>query len=127
MTHRLGLLAILALALALRWSPLFAPLQQDEFGPLYAIAERPDCPAGWLPGRDDPLVLVGSWREVGERSVLPYGIVPPVPLYHGLLYAVAHVLPLAEWSLRLPSLVAGLLLIVLLYLLGCRLAGVGLG
>ena len=71
------------------------------------------------PSISDPLLPVSSWRQVRDRSVLPYGIVQPWPLYHYLLYGVVQVLPITEWSLRLPSLLAGLATIVALYAL-CR-------
>src|SRR5439155_15932070 len=67
----------------------------------------------------DPLVPVPSWRDVRARSILPYGIVNPVPLYHYLLYAWIHVVPITEWWLRLPSLLAGLACVAGLYFL-CR-------
>jgi 4-amino-4-deoxy-L-arabinose transferase-like glycosyltransferase len=117
------LLVILGLGLVLRWLQLDNTLQQDEFGPLYAVAERPAASPNATPTVDDPLQPVSGWAEVRERSVLPYGIVQPVPLYHWLLYAVVKVLPIAEWSLRLPSLLAGLGCIVAVYFLCRRLLG----
>jgi hypothetical protein len=119
----LWLLAVLGLGLALRGWRLGAPLQQDEFGSLYAVAERASARPGWTPTTNDPLLPVATLGEVRDRSVLPYGIVNPVPVYHGLLYFVVRVLPVAEWSLRLPSLLAGLASIVVLYLLCRRLLG----
>jgi hypothetical protein len=127
------LLVILGLGLALRWLKLDDPLQLDEFGPLYAVARRvpgPDAKpleAGTLPSKDDPLVPVGGWGEVSRRSVLPFGIADPYPLYHWLLYADVQALPIAEWSLRLPSLLAGLGCIAAIYYLVKRLLGAEAG
>lgn len=118
--HRLPWLAlILLLGLLLRGRQLLAPFQLDEFGPLYAIAERQSLPAGFLPSYRDPLVLLPTWDDVRQRSILPYGVVQRVPLYHYLLYAQSQFLPLTDWALRLPSLLAGLGCIVAVYLL-CR-------
>ncbi len=121
------LLLLLVLAVGLRWTPLHSPLQQDEFGPLYAIAEREGFQRGLLPSRDQPLRPVASWNEVRERSVLPYGVENPYPLYHWLLYALIHWLPITEVTLRLPSLLAGLATIACLYELGRRLIGPAVG
>src|SRR5215468_6306250 len=99
---RLWLLGILVLGLVLRWWHVNEPLQQDEVGPLYAIAERANTPPGMMPAESDPLVPVKSLAEVRERSVLPYGITNTFPVYHYLLYGVIQVLPITEWSLRLP-------------------------
>jgi hypothetical protein len=118
----LWLLLILAVGLGTRLWLINAPLKQDEFGPLYAVAGRTAAP-GMLPAESDPLRPVSSWGEVADRSVLPFGIRNPLPLYNWLLYAVVHVLPIAEWSLRLPSLLAGLGCIVGVYLLCRRLLG----
>ena len=115
----LWLLAILAVGLTLRLLSLREPLQQDEFPPLYAIAERRIDTPDVTPAASDPLVPVGTWHEVQERSVLPYGIAHPMPLFHFLLYQTIQFLPVAEWSLRLPSLLAGLACIVAVFLL-CR-------
>jgi hypothetical protein len=76
-----------------------------------------------LPSVRDRLNLVPTWGEVSDRSVLPFGIRNPVPLYHWLLYAFLQVLPVAEWSLRLPSLLAGLGCIAAVYVLCRRLLG----
>src|SRR5438270_9174940 len=84
------LFAIVLVALGMRvWWQMEAPLQQDEFGPLYAIAERQVQVPGNPPTAADPLAPVAGWEEVRDRSVLPYGIVNPFPLYHYLLYGVA--------------------------------------
>lgn len=119
----LWLSLIILLGLILRGRHLLAPFQLDEFGPLYAIGERRDLPAGVLPSQRDPLVLVPTWEDVRQRSVLPYGIVQAFPLYHYLLYAQSHVLPLTDWALRLPSLFAGLGCILAIYGLGRRGSG----
>ena len=121
------LAAIMALALAMRLWHLNDGLEQDEFGPLYAVAQRVDSPPGVIPSKSDPIVPVASWKEVRQRSVLPYGVVNPAPLYHYLLYGVVQTLPIAEWSLRLPSLLAGLATVAAMYCLGRRMMGVTLG
>ncbi len=113
---------LLGVALVLRLAGLHAPLQQDEYGPLYAVAERHAAP-GMTASDAEPLVPVRDLAEVLQRSVLPYGVESPFPLYHGLLYLVLQVLPVAAWSLRLPSLLAGLGCVAALYALGRRLAG----
>lgn len=100
---------VLAVALSLRFGGLDAPLQQDEYGPLYAATGAADL------------------AEVRQRSVLPYGVEGPFPLYHDLLYLVVRILPVAPWSLRLPSLLAGLGCVAALYALGRRLAGARTG
>jgi hypothetical protein len=119
----LWLLPILGIALGFRLSPITAPLQQDEYGPLYAVAERAGAPPGLTPPPSAPLVPVAGWDEVRARSVLPYGITNPLPVYHYLLYAVVQLLPITEWALRLPSLLAGLGCVVAVYVLGRWLAG----
>jgi hypothetical protein len=116
---------IVLLALGLRLPGLNAPLQQDEYGPLYAIAQRSAAP-GFTAQAASPLVPVSSFAEVRERSVLPYGIETPLPLYHDLLYLLIHVLPVAAWSLRLPSLLAGLGCVWAMYRLGHRCGGAGI-
>src|SRR5262245_4304466 len=101
----LWLLAILPVALAVRLLRLTAePFQIDEFTALAAVVERQGVPAGMTATEEDPLVPVASLGEVSNRSVIPYGVQDPVPAYHILLWGVAHVLPVAEWSMRLPSL-----------------------
>ncbi len=118
----LWLLLILVLALALRcWH--IDEFQQDEFGPLYAVAQRQGLAPDLTPTAENKLAPVSTWQEVRERSILPYGIENPYPLYHYLLYAVVHVLPIAEWSLRVPSLIAGLGCVVGIYFLCRRLIG----
>jgi hypothetical protein len=117
------LLATLAVGLALRLWWISEPLEQDEFGPLYAVGGRLAEKPGLLPSEANPLLLVPSWADVSARSVLPFGIRNPLPLYHWLLYAWLHAVPITEWSLRLPSLLAGLGCIVGVYLLCRRLLG----
>src|SRR6266536_4760997 len=117
---RLWLLGILVAGLVLRWWHVNDPLQLDEFGPLYAIAERYNTAPGMMPAESDPLLPVKSLADVRERSVLPYGITNTIPLYHYLLYGVIQVLPIAEWSLRLPSVLAGLGCIIGIYILARR-------
>jgi 4-amino-4-deoxy-L-arabinose transferase-like glycosyltransferase len=112
------LLAILALALVARLLPLTHPLQQEEFLALAAVAER-IAPPGTLPSAADPFVPVAGLDAVRDRSVLPFGIPNPHPLYNDLIYLVIRALPIAEWSLRLPSLLAGLGCVAGLYFL-CR-------
>jgi 4-amino-4-deoxy-L-arabinose transferase-like glycosyltransferase len=119
-TPALGLALVLLVALGLRWPHLSAPLQTDEFGPAYAVCERAS-PPGEPPCAADPLRPVPDWQTVRARSILPYGFVQPLPLYHYLLYLLLSFLPITEWSLRLPSLVAGLGCVVAMYRL-CRRA-----
>jgi hypothetical protein len=114
---------ILLIGLGMRGWRMTFPLQQDEYGPLYAVAERVGLQPGWMPTEENPLSPVASWHDVRERSVLPYGIVNPLPLYHWLLYGVVQVFPVTEWSLRLPSLLAGLGCIAAVYFLCRRLLG----
>jgi hypothetical protein len=114
---------ILLIGLGLRVWRINFPFQQDEFGPVYAVAEREGLQPGWMPTAENPLKPVAGWNEVRERTVLPYGVVNPLPLYHWLLYAVVHVLPVADWSLRLPSLLAGLGCIAGVYFLCRRMLG----
>ncbi len=122
----LWLLLILGLGLGLRLAKLSAPLQQDEYGPLYAVVERSAQP-GFLPAAADPLLPVASGQEVRTRSVLPYGVTQSTPLYHWLLHGVVQVLPASVWWLRFPALVAGLCTVSAVYLLGRRLGGVEAG
>jgi hypothetical protein len=117
------LLAIVGIALAVRLWHVNADFQLDEFSSLYPVAERHVSSPGALPSSADPLGPVASWQEVRDRSVLPYGIVNPVPLYHYVLYGLVQVLPVAEWSLRAPSIVAGLACVLGIYLLCRRLFG----
>src|SRR3954469_23203838 len=95
----LWLLAIVALGFGMRWWQIGEPLQADEFGPVYATLERQNTAPLWTPAESAALVPVASWQEVQARSVLPYGISNPLPLYNYLLYAAVQVLPAAEWSL----------------------------
>jgi hypothetical protein len=121
------LLVILGLGLLLRWVKLDDPLQQDEFGSLYAVAERAAPAPNTTPAADQPLGPVSCWAEVRARSVLPFAIPNPVPLYHWLLYPIVKVLPIEEKSLRLPSLLAGLGCVAALYFLCKRLLGAEVG
>jgi hypothetical protein len=118
------LMVILVLALGLRASKLNDPLHRDEFAALYAVAERktagPDVP----PSSADPLVPVANLSAVSDRSVLPLGVPNPLPLYHDLVYFTIRVLPISEWSLRLPSLLAGVGCVAAVYFLCRRLIGV---
>jgi hypothetical protein len=117
---------ILGVAAFLRYWHINDPLQRDEFGTLYAVAERqtePDRP----PTANDPLVPVSSLNEVRARSVLPFGISNPVPVYNYIVYETIKVLGITEWSLRLPSLLAGLGCVAGLYFLCRRLISVEMG
>jgi hypothetical protein len=120
------LLVILTIALALRYWHLNDPLQRDEFGTLYAVAERQTDP-GTPPTADDPLVPVASREEVRARSVLPFGISNPIPVYNYIVYETIKVFGITEWSLRLPSLLAGLGCVAGLYFLCRRLISVEMG
>jgi hypothetical protein len=122
----LWLLAVVAVGLGVRLGRVNDPLQLDEFGALYAVAEREGVP-GYLPSQDKPLLPVPSWRQVRERSVLPYGIANPVPLYHYLLHVTVQGLPVTEWSLRLPSVLAGLGCLVAVYAICQRLGNAEVG
>ena len=95
------LLIVLAVGLGLRLLKISAPLELDEFPPLYAVAERHSESPDLTPAAAEPLKPVSSLAEVRERSVLPYGIVQPVPLYHYLLYFIARVFPVTEWALAI--------------------------
>lgn len=129
--QRLKSLLLLALILlvgtGLRLREIADPLQQDEFGPLYAVVEREGTVPGYTASTEMPLRPVKSWAEVRERSILPYGIKSPFPLYHYILYAFVHVLPINEVTLRLPSLLAGLGVIVTMYWLARTVAGTDAG
>jgi hypothetical protein len=112
------LLAILVLGLGLRVLHYRgAAFQTDEFTTLAAVAERQGVEVGTTPTAQDPLVPVPSLGEVSNRSVIPFGISDPVPLYHDFLWAVLHVLPVADWSVRLPSLLAGVACIAAVFFL----------
>lgn len=113
---------IVLLGFGLRYWYLHAEFEQDEFGPVYAVVERV-VPEGFLPSVQDALTPVKSLATVGERSVLPFGIVNPVPLHNYLLYAMVQVLPVSEATLRLPSLLASVGCIIGMYLLCRRLLG----
>src|SRR5437016_2403776 len=89
----LWLALILVVGFAARCQHLFAPLQQDEYGPLYAVAERENYTPGVLPCDEDRLLPVASWGEVRERLILPYGVVNPYPLYNWIQYAFVLVFP----------------------------------
>jgi hypothetical protein len=113
----LWLLAIVVLGFGLRARHLKEPFQLDEFTTLAAVAERSGVEVGVTPTAADPLIPVASLGEVSRRSVIPFGFQDPVPLYHDILWAVIHVLPPADWSLRLPSVLAGTACIVLIFFL----------
>jgi hypothetical protein len=116
----LWLLAILAVALGLRLYHshlLRNPFELDEFTALAAVAERRGLEVGTTPTVDDALVPVSELGEVSNRSVIPFGVQDPVPLYHNALWAVTHVLPPADWSVRLPSLLAGLACVAAVFFL----------
>jgi hypothetical protein len=118
------LLVIIVLALGLRAAKLSNSLQRDEFGAVYAVAERQTASPEVPPTAENPLVPVAGLTEVSERSVLPFGVRNPLPLYHDLLYCTINVLPISEWSLRLPSLLASLGCVIGVYFLCRRLVGV---
>jgi 4-amino-4-deoxy-L-arabinose transferase-like glycosyltransferase len=123
------LLAILALGLVLRAMHIREGFQVEEFAAAAAVAERQGVPTpdvsgaaiAYTPTADNPLVAVAGPAEVSRRSVIPFGIQDPVPLYHYVLWGFTKVLPVADWSLRLPSLLAGLGCIVAVFWL-CRRA-----
>lgn len=104
----LWLAVIFAVGLCLRVYPFTRGFQVEEFVAVAAVAERTGAPAGQTVTEATPLVPVANLDEVSKRSVIPYGIRDPHPLYHNVLYGVIQILPVADWSLRLPSLLAGL-------------------
>ena len=119
-----GVIALaLALGLAVRLPLLFAPLQLDEFNTLFEIASRSGAGEYRLPGADASLQLVPDASSVRARAVLPYGIRSAFPVFPLALHALLGRLPLAEWSLRLPSLIAGLATVGVLALIALRVAG----
>ena len=61
------LLVILALALGLRAVKLNDGLQRDEFGALYAVAERKTASTDVPPSSADPLVPVAGLGEVSNN------------------------------------------------------------
>jgi hypothetical protein len=81
------------------------------------VAERQGVEVGTTPTANDPLVPVAGLGEVSNRSVIPFGVQDPVPLYHDILWAVIQVLPPADWSVRLPSLLAGLACVAAVFFL----------
>jgi hypothetical protein len=123
----LWLLAILILALGLRAWKMNDPLQRDEFSAVYTVVERKTASPDEPPSSATPLKPVDGLGEVSARSVLPFGVRNPIPIYHDIVYLFVSVLPIAEWSLRLPSLLAGLGCVVGVYYLCRRLIGVEMG
>jgi hypothetical protein len=123
----LWLLAILLLALGLRAWKLNEPLQRDEFGAVYPVVERKTASPDEPVSSATPLKPVDGLSEVSARSVLPFGVRNPIPVYHDIVYFFVSVLPIAEWSIRLPSLLAGLGCVVGVYYLCRRLIGVEFG
>jgi hypothetical protein len=114
----LWLVVIVLVGAGIRLLSLNDPLQLTEFPSLHAVAERAGRP-GETPPSSEPLLPVTSWSTVRERSVLPYGIENPVPLYHYCLYLTIRYVPMTEWGLRFPSFIAGLCCIVGMYCV-CR-------
>src|SRR5262249_42576017 len=113
------LLVILLLALGLRVGKMTEPLQREEFAAVYAVAARKTASRTKSPPKDTPLVPVAGLGEVSARSVLPFGVPNPVPLFNDIFYFTIKALPINEWSPRLPSLLAGLGCVVGMYFL-CR-------
>src|SRR5262245_12491407 len=104
----LWLLAILAIGVGIRvLHTRDKPFQLEEFTTLAAVAERKGVDVGTTPTDQDELVPVSSLGEVSNRTVIPFGIQDPVPLYHQFLWGIIQVAPVNEWTLRLPSLLAG--------------------
>src|SRR5215831_10845257 len=114
----LWLAVIVLVGAGIRLLSLNAPLLLTEFPSLHAVAERAGRP-GETPPSSEPLLPVTSCSTVRERSVLPYGIENPVPLYHYCLYLTIQYVPMTEWGLRFPSFIAGLCCIVGMYCV-CR-------
>src|SRR4051812_18740964 len=102
-----ALLLILLVGLGLRTYGMKRPLQLNEYPAVYAVAERRVTSEDLTPGPDVPLLPVESADAVRERSVMPFGVRNPTPVYHYLLHAVVQSFGISEWSLRLLSLLAG--------------------
>jgi 4-amino-4-deoxy-L-arabinose transferase-like glycosyltransferase len=99
----------------------------DEFTAVAAISQR----QGLLPGvtgtTEEPLRPVANLEAVRQYSVIPFGIRDPVPVYHDILYGVVQVLPVTDWTVRLPSLLAGLACIVIMFLFSQAMLGTEVG
>jgi uncharacterized membrane protein len=119
----LWLLGILVLGGLLRWYQS-TPFQSEEYPTAAAVLERQGVPLGSTAAESDPLVPVASLDEVSQRSVIPYGIRDPLPLYHDLLWFTVKVLPPSDWALRLPSLLAGIGCIAVVFFLVKRFLGI---
>src|SRR5262245_47168207 len=98
---------ILVVGLGLRVLALKKPLQMNEFPAVYAVAERRITSEDLTPGPDVPLLPFESADAVRERSVMPFGVANPTPVYHYLLHTVVQSFGITEWSLRLLSVLAG--------------------
>ncbi len=118
----LWLLGILVIGGLLRWY-LSSPFQVEEFPAAAAVVERQGVPLGFTAAESDPLVPVASLEEVSQRSVIPYGVRDPFPLYHDLLWLTVKVLPPSDWALRLPSLLAGIGCVAVVFFLVKRFLG----
>src|SRR5215213_5314786 len=68
----------------------------------------------WDDANRESLYRVVDGVLIGEQEIHPPG-------YFIFLYFVEKYLGESEWALRLPSAVAGLLSVLAIYLLGCRL------
>jgi hypothetical protein len=115
------------LALGLRAWKLTDSLQRDEFSAVYPVVERKTASADEPVNSATPLKPVDGLGEVSSRSVLPFGVRNPIPVYHDIVYLFVSMLPIAEWSLRLPSLLAGLGCVIGVYYLCRSLIGVEFG
>ena len=119
----LSLIAVMALAFALRWWHVHEPLYLDEYGTAFAVMERTGLPDNFTAGKSDPLVPVANLQAVRDRSVFPFGIPNPVPLHHDIFYFFIKNLPIDTWSLRFPSVLAGIGCVAGIYFLVRQFVG----
>jgi mannosyltransferase len=91
MIRYLPLLLILVAAVVVRWPPLHEDLWLDELHSSWTVS--------------------GEWSDVVDRA--RFG--NQSPLYFALLKCCRYLSPKNEWSLRLPSFLAGLTTVSLLY------------
>ena len=99
-------------------------MQLDEFGSLYAVAERHNLPAGFTASTADPLVPVSTWQEV--RLCVPScltGLSTPCRCFIICFTAWSRSYRSANGRPVLPSLLAGLACVAGVYLLGRRFLG----
>lgn len=94
-------IALIVVFVLIVWLPLvFHPLTLDETGTVWEIS--------------------GGIRDIARRCV----VLPQSILYTFLLWAETRLVGISEFALRLPSLIASLLTLFLLYRLGSKTIGV---